>query len=209
MSNPEGPRPDESQTEYERRVGLAPAAEPTLEQLRQELADAEAREKSAGAQQQASALGATPGAPAGAAAAAAVASGTAGQAALPAELANVPVGALGTGEQKAAPAMEITHSEPVLAQGATGEAVQRLVKLLAYAGYASNSVVNAAESNPAGALDTSVMSDVERLWNDHPEARESDELYYGREGDVRELRGSWVGPHTWQVLYNLASARGQ
>lgn len=120
--------------------------------------------------------------------------------------AEAPVGSLAGDAPAAPPALEITHREPLLAPGAVGGDVERLVRLLAAAGYAGNTVANAAGAHAV--LDASVMADVNRLWADHPEAREGDELFQGREGDPRELKGSWIGPNTWQALYNLAAARG-
>lgn len=120
---------------------------------------------------------------------------------LPQELASKPAGAL-EGEPAPVENREVTHNEPLLATGASGETVERLCKLLAHAGFATNTVVKG--ENPANVLDNSVMADVERFWAAYPDAREPDELYAGREGSVESLQGSWIGPHTWQKLYELA-----
>jgi hypothetical protein len=123
--------------------------------------------------------------------------------ALPTELEQTPAGAM-AGEPVDEPDRQVNHNEPILATGATGEHVVRLVKLLAHAGYANNTIVRG--ENGHNILDTSVMGDVRRFWGDHPDAVEPDTLYAGREAAVSELQGSWVGPHTWQKLYELAGA---
>lgn len=206
------PGPGESQADFDRRVHGAAAGDagpfdqqgdapkPTADELRAQLAEAEAAERDQHGAAGAAALGRPPGPPAGTAAQALGASG----AQLPADLAKAPAGSLGTGPLEVADRMEVTHTEPVLAQGATGPAVVRLVKLLAHAGYSSNSIAHG--ENAANVLDRSVMADVERFWGDHPDAREPDELFAGRDGAIHELRGTWVGPYTWQSLYDLAGA---
>jgi hypothetical protein len=129
--------------------------------------------------------------------------GQAPPAQVPAQLAQMPAGAL-EGEPQPVEDRQVTHNEPLLATGASGEPVERLCKLLAHAGFATNTIVKG--ENPANVLDNSVMADVERFWAAYPDAREPDELYAGREGSIESLRGSWVGPHTWQKLYELAGA---
>jgi hypothetical protein len=179
-----GPGPGESQAEYDAKQ--APAGKLAADPV----AEAEAA-LAAAKQQAAAAITELPGA----------------AKPLPAGLDQAAVGGLSQGRpEPSVPDMKVTHTEPVLTQGAAGDDVVRLVKLLAHAGYATNSVVNA--TNPHNVLDTSVMADVERFWNEHPEARESDELYAAREGGIHELQGSWVGPRTWQVLYDIAGSAG-
>jgi hypothetical protein len=122
---------------------------------------------------------------------------------VPTEIASAPVGSLA----QPAPEQEdrqVQHNQPVLTQGATGEPVELLCKLLAHAGYANNTVVRG--ENPHNVLDSSVMADVERFWMANPDAVEPPELVAGREGDLSQLQGKWVGPHTWQKLLELAGA---
>jgi len=125
---------------------------------------------------------------------------------IPGAITAAAVGSLGV-EPEPEPDRQVSHHEPVLTQGAIGEPVERLCKLLAHAGFATNNVV--LGKSPHMLLDQSVMNDVERFWNAYPDAVEPPELYAGREGDVNLLVGKWVGPHTWQKLYELAGAFAQ
>lgn len=205
---PDAPGPAESQAEYDQRTGKAApaaaeqAAPSSVDELRAQLEEAEAAQRDQAGAGNAAAIGKPAGPPAGTAAAAT--GGTGAQ--LPDALAQAPAGSMAGEPLAPEERMDVTHSEPVLSQGATGDAVVRLVKLLAAAGYASNTIVHG--ENAHNVLDRSVMADVERLWHDHPESREPDELYAGREGSVHELQGTWIGPYTWQVLYDLAGAAG-
>jgi hypothetical protein len=96
---------------------------------------------------------------------------------------------------------EITHGEPILTQGATGDKVRELADLLKKAGYEHNTI--AKGENAHAILDNTVMSDVERFIHDH-EIKEDDQMYEGRDAGVNELRGRWIGPQTWQKLHDLA-----
>ncbi len=123
---------------------------------------------------------------------------------LPANLAAAPVGAL-AGEPAQVDDRTVSHSDPILTQGAQGQSVVKLCKLLAHAGFASNTVVQG--QNPHDILDSSVMGDVERFWQAYPDAREPDSLYAGRQGDLSSMQGRWVGPMTWQKLYELVAEK--
>ena len=122
---------------------------------------------------------------------------------LPAPLAGAPTGGMAL-EPPVLEDRQVVHHEPILTFGASGEPVEKLCKLLAHAGFANNSVVQG--QNPHNVLDNTVMADVERFWASYPDGAEPDELYAGREGSVDELQGHWVGPFTWQKLYELAGA---
>jgi len=113
------------------------------------------------------------------------------------------VGALAVEPPPAVELPPVTHHEPILTCGASGEPVERLCRLLAAAGYATNTVVKG--ENPHAVLDNSVMSDVQRFWDEHGVA-EPPELFQGRDTDPRLEEGHWVGPHTWQALKDLAAA---
>lgn len=120
---------------------------------------------------------------------------------LPGGLAAAPVGGLAT-EAPEQENREVDHSEPILTGGAAGDDVERLVKLLAFAGYGTNTIVQG--ENHARILDNSVMADVRRFWIDHPDAREPDELAAGQDANAADLAAAWIGPHTWQKLYEIA-----
>jgi hypothetical protein len=126
---------------------------------------------------------------------------------LPAGLASKPAGALGSVE--AAPSDDrppVDHGEPILTYGASGAAVERLAKLLAYAGYGHNTIVQG--TNPDLVLDNSVMSDVKRFRADQDLTEPSD-LFAGRDVAASAIEGEWVGPYTWQRLYEIAGAPAQ
>jgi hypothetical protein len=118
-----------------------------------------------------------------------------------------PVGAVEVQEPEKAELPPVTHNEPILTGGSAGAPVERLVRLLAAAGYASNTIVKG--ENPHAVLDNSVMADVHRFWNEKGVA-EPQELFQGRDVDPTKEAGKWVGPHTWQALKdeaeNLAAA---
>lgn len=119
------------------------------------------------------------------------------------QLAPQPVGAL-AGEDVAKEALPpVTHNEPILTGGVSGPAVERLVRLLAAAGYATNTIVRG--ENPHAILDNSVMSDVRRFWADH-DVHEPKDLFEGRDVAASDEEGKWVGPHTWQALIDIARA---
>jgi hypothetical protein len=104
----------------------------------------------------------------------------------------------------AAPTQElppVTHNEPILTGGVSGPAVERLCRLLAAAGYATNTVVKG--ENPHAILDNSVMSDVHRFWADH-DIHEPKDLFEGRDVAAADEEGKWIGPHTWQALIDNA-----
>jgi hypothetical protein len=100
-------------------------------------------------------------------------------------------------EQPTAPV--ITHHQPILTFGANGEPVKQLVELLAACGHATNKVIRG--ESPDAIFDTTVMSDVQAFLSQHGLA-EPDELYAGQPAPIAEIRGKWVGPHTWQALYD-------
>lgn len=114
-----------------------------------------------------------------------------------------PVGALAGAEPEKAELPPVTHNEPILTGGAAGAPVERLVRLLAAAGYASNSVVKG--ENPHAIFDNTVMADVQRFWADH-DVSEPPELYEGRDVAAVLESGKWVGPHTWQALKDNAKS---
>lgn len=96
----------------------------------------------------------------------------------------------------------VTHNEPILTGGSAGPAVERLCRLLAAAGYASNTVVKG--ENPPAVLDNSVMADVNRFRAAH-DVHEPPELFQGRDVPAADEEGKWVGPHTWQALKDNAA----
>lgn len=89
-------------------------------------------------------------------------------------------------------APKITHNEPLLCSGSAGPVVRRLVNLLAAAGHASNTII--LGENPGGVLDQSVMADV-RAFCKEQGVVESSNL---------EISGDFVGPATWQAIYDAA-----
>jgi peptidoglycan hydrolase-like protein with peptidoglycan-binding domain len=108
-------------------------------------------------------------------------------------------------EQPAETAVErpaVTHAQPILASGADGEPVKQLVKLLEVCGFTNNSI--AKGENADGILDNSVMADVRAFCEKHGIA-EDPEIFNGENVSPRDLIGNWVGPHTWQALYDEAS----
>lgn len=117
------------------------------------------------------------------------------------QAAQTPVGALAGAAPEHAELPPVTHSEPILTGGATGAAVERLVRLLAAAGYATNSVVKG--ENPYAVFDNTVMADVQRFWAEH-HVEEPPELFEGRDVAAALESGKWVGPHTWQALIDHA-----
>jgi hypothetical protein len=121
----------------------------------------------------------------------------------PEDTAAVPpaVGSLAAEEAPVSELPPVTHNEPILTGGASGPAVERLVRLLAAAGFASNSIVKG--ENPHAILDNTVMADVQRFWAAHDVA-EPPELFEGRDVAAALETGKWVGPHTWQALIDYA-----
>ncbi len=112
-------------------------------------------------------------------------------------VAQQPVGALAAEEPPKSDLPPVTHNEPILTGGVSGAAVERLVRLLAANGYASNSVVKG--ENPHAILDNSVMADVHRF-RAEKDVHEPPELFEGRDVPAADEEGKWVGPHTWQAL---------
>lgn len=112
-------------------------------------------------------------------------------------VAQAPVGSL-QGAAAETPALPpVSHNEPILTGGASGPSVERLVRLLAAAGYATNSVVKG--ENPHAIFDNTVMADVQRFWAENG-VSEPPELFEGRDVAAVLEAGKWVGPHTWQAL---------
>jgi hypothetical protein len=95
----------------------------------------------------------------------------------------------------------VTHKQPILTGGADGQAVQDLVKLLEVCGHATNTI--AKGENPDGILDASVMADVRAFCEEH--GVQEDRTLYNERVPVADLLGKWVGPNTWQALYDEAS----
>jgi hypothetical protein len=89
-------------------------------------------------------------------------------------------------------AVTVTHKEPILASGAAGPIVRKLVDLLAVCGHATNTIITG--DNPGGVLDNSVMSDV-RAFRTQYDITEDPGL---------EIAGDFIGPYTWQALYEHA-----
>jgi hypothetical protein len=87
----------------------------------------------------------------------------------------------------------ITHHEPILASGSAGPLVRKLVDLLAVNGHATNTIVNG--ENPGQVLDQSVMADVRAF------AKEKDVA----EDPAAGIEGDYIGPNTWQALYDSAA----
>ncbi len=85
---------------------------------------------------------------------------------------------------------EITHKEPILASGAAGPVVKRLVDLLAVCGHDSNTII--AGENPGNVFDNTVMSDVKAF-------RAAQNI---QEDPSLDIAGDFVGPATWQALYD-------
>jgi peptidoglycan hydrolase-like protein with peptidoglycan-binding domain len=104
--------------------------------------------------------------------------------------------------ESAAERPAVTHSQPILAGGAAGEPVQQLVRLLEVCGFSNNSI--AKGENADGILDSTVMADVRAFCDKHGVA-EDPEIFNGENVAPRDLIGHWVGPHTWQALYDEAS----
>lgn len=125
---------------------------------------------------------------------------------IPDELANRPVGSLAAHDQPADDERgPVTHGDPILTFGAAGPAVEKLARLLAHAGeaYATNTIVNG--TNPHNILDNTVMADVRRFRADY-DVSEPKDLYQSRDVAADLIDGTWVGPYTWQKLYELAGA---
>lgn len=120
---------------------------------------------------------------------------------LPAAVAERPVGSM-VQEPEAEIDRQVSHHEPILTGGATGDAVERLVKLLAAVGYATNTLVKG--ENAGRVLDNTIMADVQRFWRDHEDAGEPERLVSGQDVASSQIIGNWIGPHTWQKLYELA-----
>ena len=87
----------------------------------------------------------------------------------------------------------ITHNNPILASGSAGPIVRELVQLLAVVGHATNTIISG--ENPGAVLDNSVMGDVKSFMKEH-EIVESPNL---------DISGDFVGPYTWQALYDEAA----
>lgn len=91
----------------------------------------------------------------------------------------------------------VTHSHPTLTYGAAGPEVAELVRLLAVAGYRTNSVIEG--KNPSLVLDTSVMADVKRFAQDYNVANDHSE-WHGKAEPAHKLVDEHVGPYIWQAL---------
>lgn len=86
-------------------------------------------------------------------------------------------------------------TEPILAVGASGETVQKLVNLLAVLGYTSNDVIKGGTPR----LDESVLVDVRAA------QQALDVVEPPVEAPI--IEGELVGPSTWAALYEAAAAK--
>lgn len=121
---------------------------------------------------------------------------------LPQTPAQAPVGSLAGSEPPVQELPPVTHDKPILTTGASGANVEELCRLLAACGYATNSIVRGL--NPHLILDDSVMADVRRFCADHGVSEPAD-LFAGTAVPREQVEGSWIGPHTWQALYDAAA----
>jgi hypothetical protein len=99
---------------------------------------------------------------------------------------------------------EVTHSEPLLTEGAAGEPVARLAELLRVLGYRDNTI--ARGENPAFVLDQSVMHDVVAFARAHNVAEDL-ESFRGGSVPAEDAIARIVGPYTWQALHTAARRR--
>jgi peptidoglycan hydrolase-like protein with peptidoglycan-binding domain len=90
---------------------------------------------------------------------------------------------------------DLTHKQPIVTSGAAGPLVRELVDLLAVAGHATNTIIDG--ENPGGVFDNSVLSDVRAFQAAH-QVQEDPEM---------EIAGDFVGPNTWQALYDVAQQK--
>jgi hypothetical protein len=100
----------------------------------------------------------------------------------------------------------VTHSEPLLTEGAAGDAVARLAELLKVLGYRDNTI--ARGENPANVLDQSVMHDVVAFARSH-NVGEDLESFRGLAVPAEDAVQRVIGPYTWQALYAAAERRAQ
>ena len=110
-----------------------------------------------------------------------------------------PVNAVPLPEPKVLP--PVTHHEPMLTYGAAGDAVEKLVRLLAVNGYGNTSF--ATGDNPSRVLDNTVMMEVKRFAADNGVAEQL-EGFKSLSVPAEQLVGEHVGPYTWQALIDGA-----
>lgn len=96
----------------------------------------------------------------------------------------------------------IAHNEPLLSYGSAGEAVRRLVTLLAAVGpqYANNTVIRG--ESPADVFDNSVMADVRRFQVDYGVSEDLD-AWQGHPIPAVDLVEHYIGANTWHALHTL------
>lgn len=94
--------------------------------------------------------------------------------------------------------------EKVLAYGAEGDGVSKLVDLLAYLGHATNNVIKGGEP----VLDASVLADVDAALEEL-NAKEAAHVRVLEAGDVppEGVEGVFVGHQALDVLYAAAEAK--
>lgn len=103
----------------------------------------------------------------------------------------------------------VTHNEPILLPGCggptgpIGDAVERLARLLAKAGYATSSLIRG--ENPDRIFEATLASDV-RAFKAAQGISEDPAAFAGRP-DPGALAEAAVGAHTWQALYEVAEAK--